>query len=81
MCFLLAHEEYFLRGKPRIAEAYTLVSDQRPYRTGKLPCRVEALEVAREVVGLVTYIPLYPELEEEEIEHIVAALQRFTADP
>jgi len=63
-----------------VAEAYTLVSDQRPYRTGKLPCRVEALEVAREVVGLITHIPLYPELEEEEIERVVTALQGFTAD-
>jgi len=63
-----------------VAEAYTLVSDQRAYRTGKLPCRVEALEVAREVVGLITHIPLYPELEEEEIERIVTALQGFTAD-
>jgi dTDP-4-amino-4,6-dideoxygalactose transaminase len=63
-----------------VAEAYTLVSNQRPYRTGKLPCRVEALEVAREVAGLVTHIPLYPELEEEEIERIVTALQGFDAD-
>jgi dTDP-4-amino-4,6-dideoxygalactose transaminase len=63
-----------------VAEAYTLVSDQRPYRTGKLPCRVEALDVAREVVGLITHIPLYPELEEEEIERVVAALQEFTVD-
>jgi dTDP-4-amino-4,6-dideoxygalactose transaminase len=63
-----------------VAEAYTLVSDQRPYRTGRLPCRVEALEVAREVAGLVTHIPLYPELEEEEIERIVTALQGFGAD-
>jgi len=63
-----------------VAEAYTLVSDQRPYRTGKLPCRVETLEVAREVVGLITHIPLYPELEEEEIERVVTALQRFAAD-
>jgi dTDP-4-amino-4,6-dideoxygalactose transaminase len=62
-----------------VAEAYTLVSDQRPYRTGKLPCRVEALEVAKEVVDLVTHIPLYPELEEEEIERVVTALQRFAA--
>ncbi len=63
-----------------VAEAYTLVSDQRPYRTWRLPCRVEALDVARAVVGLITHIPLYPELEEEEIERIVTALRRFTAD-
>jgi dTDP-4-amino-4,6-dideoxygalactose transaminase len=63
-----------------VAEAYTLVSDQRPYRSGMLACRVEALEVARAVAGLVTHIPLYPELEEEEIERIVTALQGFTVD-
>jgi dTDP-4-amino-4,6-dideoxygalactose transaminase len=63
-----------------VAEAYTLVSDQRPYRTGRLPCRVEALEMARAAANLITHIPLYPELEEEEIERIVTALQRFSAD-
>jgi len=73
-------ERYLKAAGIEVAEAYTLVSDQRPYRTGKLPCRVETLEVAREVVGLITYIPLYPELEEEEIERIVTALQRFAAD-
>jgi len=63
-----------------VAEAYTLVSDQRPYRTGRLPCRVEALEVARAVAGLITHIPLYPELEEEEIERVMTALQQFSVD-
>jgi len=63
-----------------VAQAYTLVSDQRPYRTGRLPCRVEELDVARAVADLITHIPLYPELEEEEIERVVAALQGFTAD-
>jgi len=63
-----------------VAEAYTLVSDQRPYRTGRLSCRVEALEVTRAVVGLITHIPLYPELEEEEIERVVTVLQGFTAN-
>jgi dTDP-4-amino-4,6-dideoxygalactose transaminase len=33
--------------------------------------------VARRVVGRITHIPLYPELEEEEIERIVRALQGF----
>ena len=63
-----------------VAEAYTLVSDQRPYRTGRLPCRVEALEVARAGADLITHIPLYPELEDEEIERIVTALQGFTPE-
>ena len=62
-----------------VAEAYTLASDQRPYHTGKLPCRVERLDVARDVVGRITHIPLYPELEEEEIERVVTALQQFSA--
>jgi dTDP-4-amino-4,6-dideoxygalactose transaminase len=62
-----------------VAEAYSLVSDQRPYQMGKLPCRVERLDVARDVVGRVTHIPLYPELLEEEIERIVTALEQFTA--
>ena len=63
-----------------VAEAYTLVSDQRPYRTGRLPCRVEPLEVAKDVACLITHIPLYPELEEEEIERVVTALREFTMD-
>src|SRR5258708_11101855 len=56
-----------------VAEAYTLVSDQRPYRTGRLSCRVEPLEVAREGVDLVAHIPLYPRLEEEGIDAVVTA--------
>ena len=63
-----------------VAEAYTLVSDQHPYRTRQLPCRVEALDVARQVMGRITHIPLYPELEEEEIERIVTVLWEFAAD-
>ena len=62
-----------------VAETYTLASDQRPYRMGKLPCRIERLDVAREVAGLITHIPLYPELEEEEIERVITALQQFIA--
>lgn len=60
-----------------VAESYTLVPEQRPYRTGQLPCRIESLEVAREVVGRLTHIPLYPELEDEEIERVAWALQEF----
>ena len=60
-----------------VAEPYTLVSDQGPYRTGKVPCRIGSLEVARRVVGCITHIPLYPELENEEIERIVEALHGF----
>jgi dTDP-4-amino-4,6-dideoxygalactose transaminase len=60
-----------------VAEPYTLVPHQGPYRRGKLPCRIESLAVARRVVGRITHILLYPELEEEEIERIVRALQGF----
>jgi len=60
-----------------VAEPYTLVPHQGPYRRGKLPRRIESLAVARRVVGRITHIPLYPELEEEEIERIVRALQGF----
>lgn len=73
-------ERYLRAAGVEVTEAYTLVSDQRLYRTGRLPCRVEALEVARAVAGLITHIPLYPELEEEEIERIVTALQQFSMD-
>jgi len=60
-----------------VAESYTLVSDQGPYRTGKLPCHIGPLASAREVAGRITHIPLYPELEDQEIERIVTALQEF----
>jgi len=38
---------------------------------------VESLAVAREVASRITHIPLYPELEDEEIERIVTALRGF----
>ena len=71
-------EQHLRAAGIEVAESYTLVPDQGPYRAGKLPCRVESLEVARGVAGRITHIPLYPELEDEEIERIVAALQGFT---
>lgn len=60
-----------------VAEAHTLVPDQKLYRTGQLPCRVQSLDVARAVQGRTTHIPLYPELGEDEIERIITVLQRF----
>ena len=71
-------EQHLRAAGIEVAEPYTLVCPQGPYRTGKLACRVESLEVARQVVGRITHIPLYPELEEEEIERIETALQGFT---
>jgi dTDP-4-amino-4,6-dideoxygalactose transaminase len=62
-----------------VAEAYTLVPDQTPYRTGKLPCRIAGLKEARQVMQRITHIPLYPELEEAEIDRIVAVLEQVAA--
>lgn len=70
-------EQHLRAAGIEVAESYTLVPEQGPYRTGKLPCRIESLTVAREVVGRITHIPLYPELEDEEIERVVSALQTF----
>lgn len=70
-------EQHLRAAGIEVAESYTLVPEQGPYRTGNLPCRIESLEVAREVVDCITHIPLYPELEDEEIERVVSALQGF----
>ena len=70
-------EQHLRAAGIEVAERYTLVCDQGPYRTGKLPCRAESLEVAREIVDRITHIPLYPELEDEEIERIMNALRQF----
>jgi dTDP-4-amino-4,6-dideoxygalactose transaminase len=58
----------------QVTDAYTLVADQELYRTGKLPCRIEALDVAREISDLLVPIPCYPELSLSEIERIEAVL-------
>ncbi len=60
-----------------VTETSTLVADQKPYRTGTLPCRIEPLDVSRHLVGRICSIPLYPELEEEEIVRIVTVLQQW----
>lgn len=59
-----------------VVDAYTLVSEQRLYRTSERPSRVMPLSVAQDVVGRITHLPLYPELEEEELERILAVLRR-----
>ncbi len=73
-------EQHLRAAGIEVAETYKLVPEQGPYRTGKLLCRVESLEVARQIVGRITHIPLYPELEEEEIERIVSVLQGFVGE-
>jgi dTDP-4-amino-4,6-dideoxygalactose transaminase len=60
--------------KISLIDAYTVVADQELYRSGKLPCRVEALDVSREISSLLVPIPCYPELSEAEIERIEAVL-------
>ena len=59
-----------------VAEPYTVLADQKLYRTEKLACRVEPLPVARQRAPLCTHLPIYPELTEEEIERIEEALAR-----
>jgi len=66
-------------GDIEVTEAYTLVPDQTPYRTGKLPRRITGLKEARQVTQRITHIPLYPELEEAEIDRIVAVLEQVAA--
>ncbi|MDQ2713716.1 MAG: DegT/DnrJ/EryC1/StrS family aminotransferase [Chloroflexota bacterium] len=58
----------------QVADSYTVVADQEPYHTGVLPCRVETLEVSRELADLLVPIPCYPELTEEEIKRIAGVL-------
>jgi dTDP-4-amino-4,6-dideoxygalactose transaminase len=53
-----------------VANTYADVPDQRPYRTGQLPCRIEDHEVSRSLTHLLTAIPLYHELEEWQIQLI-----------
>ncbi len=60
----------------QVAETYSVVADQDLYRRGLLPCRVVSAEVARQMAERLVAIPCYPELTEEEIEHIIAVLQR-----
>lgn len=59
-----------------VVDAYTLVSEQRLYRTSERPCRILPLAVAQDIVGRITHLPLYPELEEEELERILAVLRQ-----
>lgn len=60
-----------------IDHAYTVVPDQQMYRTRRLPCRVDSADVARKVAQLLTPIPCYPELSEQQVEWIETALASF----
>ena len=59
-----------------VAETVTLVSDQHLYRSGALPSRSGSLETAGDLVERISAVPLYPELQKEEIERIVTVLQQ-----
>jgi dTDP-4-amino-4,6-dideoxygalactose transaminase len=59
-----------------VAETLTLVSEQQVYRSEVLPSRSGSLETASDLVERISAVPLYPELEEEEIERIVSVLQQ-----
>ena len=69
-----AFERHLVAAGIEVAESYTVLADQKPYQTGKLVCRVEPLPVARQLAPLCTHIPIYPELNEEEIERIEETL-------
>lgn len=60
-----------------VMDTYTLVSDQQLYRAEQLDCRAMPLPVAQDVVGRITHLPLYPELEDEEIERIIAVVRQW----
>ncbi|MGH2496125.1 MAG: DegT/DnrJ/EryC1/StrS family aminotransferase [Ktedonobacteraceae bacterium] len=57
-----------------VVDAYTLVSEQWQYRTGRFPCRIECLDASRALAPRITLIPCYPELEDTEIARIEEVL-------
>jgi dTDP-4-amino-4,6-dideoxygalactose transaminase len=70
-------EQALATARVEVVDTYTLVSDQRLYRDGQLPCRAMPLPIAQDVVERITHLPIYPELEEEEIERIIGVVQQW----
>jgi len=70
-------EQALVAAGVEVVDTYSLVSDQRLYRDGHIPCRAMPLPVAQDVVGRITHLPLYPELEDEEIERISAVMRQW----
>ncbi|MEM7727567.1 MAG: DegT/DnrJ/EryC1/StrS family aminotransferase [Cyanobacteria bacterium P01_A01_bin.45] len=50
-----------------------LVPDQAIYSIG-LPCRTGCLDKARNVIERLVYLPMYPELTDEEVEAVIIAM-------
>lgn len=57
-----------------VPESYSLICDQDPYRLRWFSWRMESASVARQVIPLLTHVPCFPELQEEERERIKAVL-------
>ncbi|MDJ0697299.1 DegT/DnrJ/EryC1/StrS family aminotransferase [Mastigocoleus sp. MO_188.B34] len=51
------------------------IPEQPVYALG-LPCRVEPLTVAKEVTGRLLSLPIYPELEEQEVDAVITAMHQ-----
>lgn len=70
-------EQALVEANVEVVDTYTLVFEQRLYRDEQLSCRAMPLPIAHDVVGRITHLPLYPELEEEEIERIIAVVRQW----
>jgi len=63
-----------------VGQRYTVVPDQRMYRVGELASRTFSAEYARSVAGLLTPVPIYPELSDAEVELIAEVLSAREED-
>lgn len=70
-------ERTLIEAGVEVVDTYTLVSDQQLYRAEQLVCRAMSMPVAQDVVERITHLPLYPELEDEEIERIIAVARQW----
>jgi dTDP-4-amino-4,6-dideoxygalactose transaminase len=70
-------EQALTEADVEIVDTYTLVSGQRLYRDGRFSCRAMPLPIAHDVVGRITHLPIYPELEDEEVERIIAVVRQW----
>jgi dTDP-4-amino-4,6-dideoxygalactose transaminase len=67
-------ERRLLAAGIEVTNAYADVADQPKYRSGQLACRIGEHEVARRLTSLLIPIPVYPELEEGQIQLIEGVL-------
>lgn len=52
-----------------------LISEQPVYALG-LPCRVDSLDVAKTLVGRLLSLPMYPELQDREVDAVINAIHQ-----